>query len=530
MKISVIVPVYNVYSYIDKAMESIVGQSLEDMEIIMIDDGSTDGSAKKCKAWSQRDGRIRFYSQDNRGVSVTRNIGINLAKGKYLAFVDPDDWLAPTFLDDLYQTAESENADIAECDICKVDSRTGKTTYTSCYGRIGIPYTKAERIQYGNPQIWKTLTRRSLWLDNNIVFPICHGQHSGIYALLIALANKVVAVQKPLYYYRRFRPGSLTDKPRKYFSDSEIEGVQAFEYLLEGFRRLGLFEQNRIALKKMLVYRCSNYLAGLFHRNSVENYRNKLSGYRRFLQSEFPEVTTVRYAVLGGYNLAKVVMNMNYLHDPQLRFAFSSLISIMNPVSGKLGIEHRNAYRKIMVQRDITSSFWKLIEELRPEYIIMDLIEERFDALRVGSGYVTKSDAWQEADVSTDSEVPVPVQQQKVLWQESCLNFIERIKKFCSLDHIILVETYLSECYGDITARHEYDDVKEIRKINASLKKMYKFFGANAPECRVVEFSDHELYFTDEHFDYGALPEHLNEALNIKMAKRIEKIIDSYRQ
>ena len=90
-EISVILPVYNVEKYLDICMDSLVNQTFEDMEIIIINDGSTDGSSRCCRAWSMRDDRIRLIEKANEGVAVARNLGIRESRGKYLAFVDSDD-------------------------------------------------------------------------------------------------------------------------------------------------------------------------------------------------------------------------------------------------------------------------------------------------------------------------------------------------------------------------------------------------------------------------------------------------------
>lgn len=114
-KISVILPVYNVEIYIDCSLKSICGQTHENLEILLIDDGSTDGSLKKCEEWAAKDARIVVHHQENAGASAARNRGIELATGKYITFVDADDWIEKNTLEVLYAMAESKNADAACC-------------------------------------------------------------------------------------------------------------------------------------------------------------------------------------------------------------------------------------------------------------------------------------------------------------------------------------------------------------------------------------------------------------------------------
>lgn len=113
--VSVIVPVYNSEKYLDKCIESVVNQSFDDWELILVDDGSTDTSGDICYRWAEDDRRIIVVEQCNRGVSFARNAGIDKAKGKYLFFLDSDDAIAPQCLDILVKSALDNHADIALC-------------------------------------------------------------------------------------------------------------------------------------------------------------------------------------------------------------------------------------------------------------------------------------------------------------------------------------------------------------------------------------------------------------------------------
>jgi len=113
--ISIIVPVYNAEVYIDQAVDSICRQTYSNLEIILVDDGSKDNSLSRCYAWAQKDSRIKVCHQENKGASAARNAGIELASGKYLMFMDGDDWIEANMLEILYQQAEKYQADAACC-------------------------------------------------------------------------------------------------------------------------------------------------------------------------------------------------------------------------------------------------------------------------------------------------------------------------------------------------------------------------------------------------------------------------------
>ena len=113
MKISIIVPVYNVEKYLERCLDSLINQTLKDIEIICINDGSTDNSSEILKEYAKKDSRIIIINQNNQGISVARNNGMNKAKGKYIGFVDSDDWVDLDFFEKLYKAAEKHNAQIA---------------------------------------------------------------------------------------------------------------------------------------------------------------------------------------------------------------------------------------------------------------------------------------------------------------------------------------------------------------------------------------------------------------------------------
>ena len=118
-EISVIVPVYNCEKYIGKCIESILNQTFKDLELILIDDGSADESGKICDEYKIQDKRVKVIHEKNSGVSIARNVGINVAKGKYIGFVDSDDYLAPDMYESLYENLMKSHADVAICGIMK---------------------------------------------------------------------------------------------------------------------------------------------------------------------------------------------------------------------------------------------------------------------------------------------------------------------------------------------------------------------------------------------------------------------------
>lgn len=122
--ISVIVPVYNVSKYLNQCIESIINQTYTNLEIILIDDGSNDESEKICDEYKNKDDRIIVIHQENGGLSAARNAGLDICKGKYISFVDSDDYPEPNFIDCLYSSLIENNVKVSMCDINHVDENS----------------------------------------------------------------------------------------------------------------------------------------------------------------------------------------------------------------------------------------------------------------------------------------------------------------------------------------------------------------------------------------------------------------------
>ena len=146
--ISVIVPVYNVQPYLEKALNSIIQQTLEDIQIILVDDGSDDGSLDICHEFARKDERIQMVESRHQGVAVARNIGLNIAAGEYIAFVDADDWLELDMFEYLYKNAILHEADISTCEIFR-EYPDGKTVSKGSHKDYMLMWMKAaEEMNY----------------------------------------------------------------------------------------------------------------------------------------------------------------------------------------------------------------------------------------------------------------------------------------------------------------------------------------------------------------------------------------------
>lgn len=197
LKVSVIVPVYNVEKYLEKCLESLVTQTLSDIEIITIDDGSIDESKKIIENYIEKyPEKIRYYYKENEGLSSARNYGIPYAHGEYIAFLDSDDYIEPTMYEEMYTVAKKENSDMVECDF--IWEYPNKKVY-DC-GKI---YNgKKEALEKARVVAWNKLIKREIIEKEKIEFPygLRYEDIEFFYKLLPNL-NKISFVKKFFIHY-----------------------------------------------------------------------------------------------------------------------------------------------------------------------------------------------------------------------------------------------------------------------------------------------------------------------------------------
>ena len=141
--VTVIIPIYNVEDYLDKCLESVVSQTYSNLEIVLINDGSTDGSNDIIKRWRKKDQRIVAIYQKNQGLSAARNTGLNIAKGDWIAFVDSDDFVSENYIQEMIQAAVDNTADLV---ICQINKTIGNSISSVTSSQKGI---------YNSQEFWK---------------------------------------------------------------------------------------------------------------------------------------------------------------------------------------------------------------------------------------------------------------------------------------------------------------------------------------------------------------------------------------
>ena len=225
--ISVIMPVYNVAPYLEKAVKSVLAQTHRHFELILVDDGSTDTSGALCDQLATLDDRIQVIHQANAGVSVARNHGLEASIGDYLLFLDPDDYVEADMLSQLYQQLIAENADVSSCNILNVyeDKQSAQFDDADFYQVMDTSdFLQAYLIGQTVPgSLCIKLLRRSV-VANLRFLPGKTYEDAFYHFDLMQVAKRYVVTGKPLYYYYH-RSDSLTTKP---FNERAMDCVEVY--------------------------------------------------------------------------------------------------------------------------------------------------------------------------------------------------------------------------------------------------------------------------------------------------------------
>lgn len=238
-KISVIVPVYKVEDYLNECVQSIINQTYQNLQIILVDDGSPDRCGEMCDAWAKIDKRIEVIHKKNGGLSDARNVGLDAAKGNFIAFVDSDDWIDPKMYEVMLRVLIKEKADFVACGI--VDCYLEKNVEHSMPYTVGTSELFLERIYKDTVfpvSAVNKLYRKECW--KNIRFPkgkLCEDAFTTY--LLVDKATRIVQIPDTLYFYRIRERSIMTTQFRSTRMDEEEAWRENYLYMKNHYPRIG---------------------------------------------------------------------------------------------------------------------------------------------------------------------------------------------------------------------------------------------------------------------------------------------------
>ena len=240
VKVSIIVPVYNVERYIKKCLDSLVCQTLNNIEIIVVNDGSPDNSELIINEYAQKYSNIRYFKKENGGVGSARNFGLSKAIGKYILFVDSDDYIDITMAEKMYNSAVINNSDMVICNINDLNEKTGNIVryFNNTVGVTNVYDNKA--LMLNRPAPWNKLYRKELFDDPEFRYVSNKWYEDLRLTTKLYLKCKTISfVEENLYYYL-IRENSIMNNKN---ISRNYEIIEAFEDIINYFKKNNFYQK-----------------------------------------------------------------------------------------------------------------------------------------------------------------------------------------------------------------------------------------------------------------------------------------------
>ena len=310
--VSIVLPIYNVEKYIKYCLETVINQTYKNIEIILVDDGSTDMSGTICDEYERKDSRIKVIHKENGGLSDARNAGLKIANGEYITFVDSDDCIAYNFIEILVTMMEKNNAEISICNYKSVeedfslkeknleDNINKVHTFNNIECIKEMYFAKIKGLEF---VAWGKMYLKKLFLNNEIIYP--KGKiHEDTYTTykLIYNAKKIVFNEMKLYYYRQ-RNGSIMNTK---FNIKYLDKLEAILETCAFFDKNSQVDLLQLAFNDYLKNSIKLYYKLHVHYNDIEKekikreiIKNSKSVYDYYIKKiKYPIAKRIYYNVI----------------------------------------------------------------------------------------------------------------------------------------------------------------------------------------------------------------------------------------
>ena len=293
-KVSVIIPVYNTENYLRQCLDSLVNQTLQEIEIICVNDGSTDNSLKILYEYEKKDSRFHIISQKNQGPGAARNIGLHRALGKHLIFLDSDDWFESDFLKKMISRAEKTNADVVICKADEYDTTSQKyfsgdwmlkTQYIP--SQLFSPLLISEHIfQFTYGMAWDKLYKTDYILNSKLEFPSLNNSEDLVFVFSSLFCAKKISIYPQIFIHHRINRKSSVSNSREKNPDAPYQAFQMVKNILEEKNLMSQF-------KKSFLNWAMEFL--IWHVSNMENTEIQQSYYKKLKKEWFYSLEFEKY-------------------------------------------------------------------------------------------------------------------------------------------------------------------------------------------------------------------------------------------
>jgi len=448
-KVSVIIPVYNVEKYLRECLDSVINQTLKDIEIICVNDGSTDNSLPILKEYAQKDERIKVIDKKNEGVSVARNVGLECANGIYILFLDADDYFESTLIEQSYDYSVKMNSDICIFGANEIDFNNTKKAMW--YNSLLVNSSNVSLFQMMMLQTfcWNKMYKLSFLKKYNIKFPNnIKTAEDGIFCILGFINDpKYALLNVSLYNYRK-NPDSQTVKNAERCLESDFD---AFTYLTN----LSEFKSLKRGIKLLII---NKFLSGIiYYWNSYPQYRKKygkvLKEYSKYIfqvcEKKYLE-TLPNYQVITKNKDLSVFINNN-INIAMILDEVYLLCSLCTIYSLKRHKKKSSVYHLFVFVNQVSNVTLRLLNELNEKNFIVDIIEVNNEKYR---------------KISQVHQIT-----NTALIKFNIANLLEDIDKILYLDGDIIVKSDLTDLFSIDIDNFYIAGVRELRA--------EKYFGYN---------------------------------------------------
>lgn len=304
-KVSVIVPVYNVEKYIDKCLNSLVNQTISDIEIIIVNDGSPDNSEKIINKYLKKfSDKIVYIKKENGGQGSARNLGIEISNGEYIGFVDSDDYVDINMFEKLYNRAKEKESDIVICGRCEVNEITSALTPIGVIKKDDDPKINAF---YDQMAPWNKLYKSSLIKENNIKFGLDMWYEDVVFCLKsILLTDKITYLDENLYYYL-VRNGSIMNNNN---SVKNLDVLKALDIIKEFSNEYNCFNKDIYSYLVFDYVLITTINRVMYHDNVQKN--RVIKELREYCKKNIPDYRKQPFYKKVSLN-RKIIANLNYI-------------------------------------------------------------------------------------------------------------------------------------------------------------------------------------------------------------------------
>lgn len=305
IKVSTIIPVYNSEKYLRKCIDSVLNQTLREIEIILINDGSTDTSEQIIDQYVEKyPDKIYKISKENEGQGVARNIGLKYAKGEFINFLDSDDYIEKEMLEDLYNVAKERNSDIVICDYYEIINGKNVSKKQVRFSHIDI--SKAYILSVAGP--CNKIIKTSLLKENDIKFPTnCIYEDFAVMPALPIYTNRIEYVEKPYYYYL-IRENSSMRQSKK--NSEKVKSIfYVLEYLENIFKSNNKFNEYKAEIEYLYIEHLLFSGCGRFI--NYNNYKENINSAIEVMREKYPNWRNNEY-YKSKNRIYKITCNIFY--------------------------------------------------------------------------------------------------------------------------------------------------------------------------------------------------------------------------